>query len=821
MSNEKITDPAAQTAEGDRYYNGDGVEKDFAQAAVWYEKAAKQGYAEGQYFLGYCYYAGEGVEQDFTKAAELYIKAAEQGHPRAQQKLSSCYYQAEGVEKDNEKAFYWCKKAAEQGRPFAQFMTGMLYYNGEGTEQDLEQAVHWFTKGAELNDDSAQCMLGLCCYNGTCLEQDYKKAFELWVKSAEQDNFQAQYYLGDCYTDGEGAEKDLCKAFSWYEKSAEQGFSLAQHKLAFRYLNGDGVECDADKAIYWYTQSAEQGYVKAQYSLGICYSRGEGVETDFEKAVYWLTKAAEQGDADSCIELAEIYNKGENVEFDFEKGAYWFKKAAETGHPMAMLSFGEWLLGEAIRPQERSEAFQWITDKTEGFKWLIKAAYDDDHDDDEARWQARWILAEIFEYGLYETKKDLETAKLWYERLVEMGDESAAVYVKLMEQKKEDPINSRGWERKHLTARILAKDFPDFDAVSSLHEKEPNYEDVEFTNEEKDECLPIAERILDLADLANRENILAFAGIAEKEEDAYFKTALKMAAGGIRADLFDEVIKVLFVKERPQGAALLSRFIIHRGIYLIIRGDFTVQKLKVLLGSLYVPRLLLAKPGGEDRKFKMTFNYLLTHREIPRLYFESLNDFYQKVLPDPEMMQRFLFFAYNRAVFFSNENPEIEPPFEVEKFDMYMYKETQERNVIVITLPKCDTPPESYQIAIPTARQRAGYYTCELSVNPMTNTPCFILGEWTSENKHNNYGMIEMTSETSFAQSVVEIAYGKPLKEPPFDPKNRVFDTPTLELYCDNCGTTNYFYDDNEPPYLCDNCGTELDEEEDDYEDED
>ena len=765
MSSEKITDPAAQVAEGDRYYNGDGLEQDFAQAVVWYEKAAKQGYAEGQYYLGYCYYAGEGIDQDFVKAAELYAKAAEQEHPRAQQKLAVCYYSGEGVEQDINKAFYWCKKSAEQGRAFAQYMLGLCYYNGQGTEQDFKQAVFWYEKAAEQGDPDAQ------------------------------------YSLGDCYLEGDGVEEDHEKAAFWYKKSAEQDHPQAQFKLAYRYLKGDGVECDSEKAIYWYTKSAEQGFDSAQYSLGICYKYGEGIDQDLEKAAYWFEKAAEQGHADSCADLAEMYFNNDGDEYDLEKGAYWFRAAAETGEPKYMLGFGQWLLGEADGVQEEI---------TEGLQWIEKAADENIHDDIEILWQARWVLAEIYECGLYDIEKDIKKAIHYYKLLAENEDESAAVYVKLLSQGKEDPVYSRGWEMKHLVARTLLNDFPDFDAAGALYETEPDYSDITFTDAETNDCVPIAERILELAGIAKSESILAFAGIAEKEKDVYLKTALKMAANGIRADLFDEVIKVLFIKDRPAGAELLSRAIIHRGIYLIIKGDFTVQKLRVLLGSFYVPQVLA--PNREKSKYKTTFNYLLTHMELPRLYFEDLNTFYQKVLPDPDMMQRFLTFAHGRCAYFANENPEIEPPFEIEKFEMYLYGD-KGRRVIVITLPKFDNPPDSYQIAIPAIRQKPGYFTCELSIDPMTNIPCFIFGEWNEEHKHTNYGKIEMKSETSFAEMAAEIAYGKIMKEPPFDRSNMKFDTPSLELFCEECKTTNFFYDDNKPPYLCDCCGAELEED--------
>ena len=728
MINDTITNPADQVAEGDRYYNGDGVEKDFTQAAAWYEKAAKQGYAQGEYFIGYCYYAGEGVPQDYVKAAEWYMKAAGQGHAKAQRKLGYCFYFAEGVKQDFYKAVEWFIKSAEQNDLFAQYMLGFCYYSGEGLEQDYKQAVYWFDKSAEQGESSSQFMLGFCYFNGYGVDRDYKQA------------------------------------------------------------------------ILWYTKSAEQGFDRAQHYLGICYSKGEGTEKDVAKGIFWFTKAAEQGYADSCIELVEMYLDGNGVEPDYNKGNYWFREAAKTGTPRAMMKFGEWLLGEEDHKP---------VNKEEGLQWLEKAADEFMHDDTDVVWEAKWTLAEVFEYGKYNIKKDLDRAKKLYKELVDNGDECAAVYLELLNQEREDPVHSRGWQTKILVARTLINDFPEFDAVGSLYVREENYEDAEFTDEETKACLPVAERVMELAALAKSEGISAFAAQAEKEQDIYLKTALKMAADGIRADIFDEVIKVLFIKEKPQGAQLLSRFIIHRGIYLIIRGDFTLQKLKVLLASLYVPQLLL--PKNNDHKYKMTFNYLLTHRELPRLYFEGLNEFYEKILPDPEMMQRFLFFAYNRCKYFALENRDIEPAFAEEQFSMYLYG-IEGRQVLIINLPKCDVPPESYQIAIPMARQRAAYYACELSVNPITSEPCFIFGEWNAEQKHSNYGEIKNINDNGFAQMAVEIAYGKPLKDQPLDPSKMEFDTPALELYCEKCETTNFFYDDNKPPYHCDRCGSELEE---------
>jgi TPR repeat protein len=63
---------------------GIGVEEDSQQAAAWYRKAAEQGNAQTQRYLGIRYATGDGVERDPNQAAKWFQKAARQdtwGHP--------------------------------------------------------------------------------------------------------------------------------------------------------------------------------------------------------------------------------------------------------------------------------------------------------------------------------------------------------------------------------------------------------------------------------------------------------------------------------------------------------------------------------------------------------------------------------------------------------------------------------------------------------------------------------------------------------------------------------------------------------------------
>lgn len=60
--------PVAQYKLGYNYYLGHGIAQDYSQAAIWWRKAAEQGYADAQNNLGVLYNSGKGVPQSFSEA---------------------------------------------------------------------------------------------------------------------------------------------------------------------------------------------------------------------------------------------------------------------------------------------------------------------------------------------------------------------------------------------------------------------------------------------------------------------------------------------------------------------------------------------------------------------------------------------------------------------------------------------------------------------------------------------------------------------------------------------------------------------------------
>jgi hypothetical protein len=158
-------------------------------------------------------------------------------------------------------------------------------------------------------------------------------------------------------------------------------------------------------------------------------------------------------------------------------------------------------------------------------------------------------------------------------------------------------------------------------------------------------------------------------------------------------------------------------------------------------------------------EYKTTFNYLLTHKAIPTIFFATLELGYN-FLTDPEQLQKFLQMAAREAALVAQDNPDIEKPYQIEKFEMYITGDFETNGVIGIQIPNCDKVLDCFAIAIPTVREKAAYYTCELSENPLTNEPYFTLGEWTPDRTHRNHGKIEITASASFIDQVQEKVYG-------------------------------------------------------------
>ncbi len=308
----KQGDVNAQFDLGWKYSHGEGVTKDYQQAASWYRKAAEQGLAEAQFNLGLLYANGNGVPQNYQQSDLWYSKAAEHGIADMLNDLGDMYADGNGARKNIEQAETFYRKAAEQGDAKALFNIGMLYcckgyyhqtyYDGGFLSNDIYQKAYiWFSLAATNGMTNSVERREFAASKLTPAElskaQEFASSYFEMIKGAVQGQADAQYELGSMYHAGQGvAAQDYAQAVSWYRKAAEQGLADAQAYLGVMYDNGFGVAKDVKQALAWWRKAAEQGQAYAQFNLGSMYEQGRGVPKDYQQAYVWYSVSAANGE---------------------------------------------------------------------------------------------------------------------------------------------------------------------------------------------------------------------------------------------------------------------------------------------------------------------------------------------------------------------------------------------------------------------------------------------------------------------------------------------------------------------------------------------
>lgn len=85
--------------------------KNYAESAIWDEKAASQGDTIAQWRMGYHYKDGIGVKTDYKKAVFWYEKAAEKNNPSSLHSLAEIYANGGyGIKKDLSIALQWAER---------------------------------------------------------------------------------------------------------------------------------------------------------------------------------------------------------------------------------------------------------------------------------------------------------------------------------------------------------------------------------------------------------------------------------------------------------------------------------------------------------------------------------------------------------------------------------------------------------------------------------------------------------------------------------------------------------------------------------------
>ncbi len=367
--------------------------KNIDLSIFWFSKAAQKKNESAIIQLhrfAALYKNGVGGEKNIKKSLELYMKNAELGYLDAQVVLGIIYYKDFAqfeIEQNVKEAIRWFEKSEKSS--LSKYYLGNIYYNGNGVDKDVKKAIKYWEEASFLGEMSSKFSLAMCYYDGNGIEKKIAEAIKLLEELSKSGHRDAKYVLAIYYSNGNKEER--IKSIKLLEQAAMFGESRSQLILVRAYSNGFIVERDVIQSVLWLCSEGmfrsvnEDGsidfHIAMQYALGINENINSDCNPDRKEAVKWWTKSAEKNNmyAQCCLMMCYLSGWYE-VEKNLKDFAIWAEKFCEHQN------LGERLLS---------------------FKGFIC-----------------FTLAELYSLdGVLE--KDLELAKLWYQKSAEQGYGSA------------------------------------------------------------------------------------------------------------------------------------------------------------------------------------------------------------------------------------------------------------------------------------------------------------------------------------------------------------------------------------------------------------
>ena len=413
LSLAKKGDALAAAVVGDMYYFGQGVDKDFAKALPWVDKAAASGEPEALFRLGYMYSRGEGVEASEFRAANCYREASAKGHMMATNNLACVYFDSMTDLHDSEKAVTLWLSLASQGGSTAMGNLGLAYQKGMGVQGDVEESIKWYAKAGRMGDlFSVRKLIEL--YGGKMgVERDEVELAYWEEKAAELGDVDSMYKTAMRFYRGESVPKSKFKAMYWGNAYAAQN---ARNYNFVRTTNGckaflmladlmatPGWEgSNAKAAIDLYKTVGMAGWARAQYDLANHYREGSFGESLKPRSfdLYKSLAKSERGDrlfrAQVARSLALCYREGLGTRQSDEKWLEWLQIAADLKFALAEYELGLAYAEGRLGKTDESKAFELIkraSDKNlkEAHFWLSAYYLKTDASSDAALRGVEWL----------------------------------------------------------------------------------------------------------------------------------------------------------------------------------------------------------------------------------------------------------------------------------------------------------------------------------------------------------------------------------------------------------------------------------------------
>lgn len=383
---------------GKALFQGNGIMRNYDEAAKVWELASSQGNIDAQLGIGDCYFFGHGKSEDNAKALEIYrdVYQKDSYKVHALCQIGRMYARGWGVEENLEEGLRILEDAWKKGSTRAGTEIGLLYlFNmGDLTAEKVMTAIKWFQRAADAGDDKGCYRLGYIYSEGDygmtqsktmaykllmkgrsfsdalsllltskgceiASDEEYKSIFDEALERAENGDEELQGSLGYTYAEGKYVPRDIEKAIMWYEKAIENGDAFSGFRLGSAYRFGwNDFPQDVNKAVKYLTKAAEMGNISAMSSLADVLDDSDYsyFEVSYEErnrlALHWFEEAAKAGDDSAALSAARKYENGSyGVEPDMQKAVFYFQMAADSERDMAYMPLAKcYLFGKGTTP---------------------------------------------------------------------------------------------------------------------------------------------------------------------------------------------------------------------------------------------------------------------------------------------------------------------------------------------------------------------------------------------------------------------------------------------------------------------------------------
>jgi len=151
----RVVTPEAQLARGLRLLNGTGVAMNVEKAAVWLERAAANGNALAQNYVGVLYQTAPAFMPTWRQPCAGTKAAARNGNLKAMTNLGKAYAGVGPKARTSRRP-----RSGSGGRPGSarstlQFDLAILYERGEGVSRSIPEAYKWYVIAGSHGDANA------------------------------------------------------------------------------------------------------------------------------------------------------------------------------------------------------------------------------------------------------------------------------------------------------------------------------------------------------------------------------------------------------------------------------------------------------------------------------------------------------------------------------------------------------------------------------------------------------------------------------------------------------------------------------------------